>query len=68
MNNLVPIERRDGVTLYGKVVGKGGKLGQYEVHSDWTRYDGQVYAQYHDAETKMSALIGVQSGKAKTQN
>jgi len=61
-SDLIPIERKDGVTLYGRIIGKGGKLGQYEVHSDWSRFDGNVYCDYKAAETRMNALIGVKTG------
>lgn len=66
-NNLIPIERKSGVTLYGRIISTGGKLGQFEVHSDWARYDGLVYNQYADAERRMSAVIGVHHGKAKVE-
>ena len=58
-SKLVPIERRDGVTLYGRVIGKGNKLGQFEVHSKYLGNDGMVYSLYKDAEIKFKAIIGV---------
>lgn len=60
-NKLIPIERRDGVTLYGKIVGKGGKLGLYEVHSDFLGNNGVEYTDYKSAETRFKALIGVKN-------
>lgn len=63
MNELIPIERKEGVTIYGRVIDKSGRLGQFEVHSDHSRYDGHVYSKYKEAETRMSALIGVKSSK-----
>lgn len=65
IGKLVPVERKQGVTIYGRVINTNGKLGQYEVHSDWVRYDGITYNDYPSAENKMNALIGVQQGKAK---
>ena len=59
-SKLIPIERREGVTIYDKIIGKGGKLGQYEVHSDFLGYNGTVYSLYKEAEVRMSALIGMQ--------
>lgn len=58
-NELIPIERKDGVTIYGRIVGKGGKLGQYEVHSDFQKFDDLIHVNYSDAQTRMAALIGV---------
>jgi hypothetical protein len=59
---LIAIERRSGVTLYGRIIDqKTKKLGQYEVHSDMLGFDGNVYAKYKEAETRMAAMIGVKS-------
>lgn len=62
MDNLIPIERKQGVTIYGRIIGPNGKLGQYEVHSEHLKYDGFTYSLYKDAQTKMGALIGVKHG------
>ena len=62
---LVPIERRDGVTIYGKVVNLKGKLGQFEVHSEVLGNNGNVYTSYKEAENRMAALIGIQKDYAK---
>lgn len=63
--NLIPIERKDGVTIYGRIVTIWGKLGQYEVHSDFLGHDGIVYSLYSDAQRRMSALIGVKNSGLK---
>jgi hypothetical protein len=55
---LIPIESKSGVTIYGKV-GKNGKLGQFEVHSDFLGNNKEEYHLYRDAQTRMNALIGV---------
>lgn len=60
-NELIPIERKDGVTLYGRVLDNKGRLGQFEVYSDMLGYDGNVYHKYSEAEVRMSALIGKKS-------
>ncbi len=68
MGELVPIERKEGVTIYGRVIGKGGKLGLFEVHSDFSVWDEIIYSLYPQAETRMSALIGVKNSDTKRQN
>lgn len=65
MNNLIPIERKNDVTIYGRVTNQSGKLGQFEVHSEWAKHDNTIYGLYADAERRMSALIGVHHGKSK---
>jgi hypothetical protein len=57
-NELIPIERKEGVTIYGRIIGKGGKLGQYECYSERQGADKNVYSNYSDAQKRMSALIG----------
>lgn len=57
MNDLIPIERKEGVTLYGRIV--NGKLGQFEVHSDYLGHDDIVYYTYPEAEIKFKKLIGI---------
>jgi len=59
-NNLIPIERLEGVTLYGRVLNTG-RVGQYEVHSDFLGHDGIVYYTYPEAEIKMKKLIGIRT-------
>lgn len=64
-NELIPIESREGVTTYGRIVGPGGKLGQYTVHSDVLGDDGNVYHLYSQAQRRMAALIGFQKDYEK---
>lgn len=64
----VVIERREGVTIYGKVIDKMGRLGQFEVHSDKLGNNGTVYAFYKEAENRMAALIGVQNDTGKPED
>lgn len=61
----VIIERKEGVTTYGKIVGSGGKLGQYTVYSDILGDDGEVYMKYSDAQKKMAKLIGFHNEESK---
>lgn len=61
IGELVPIERKSGVTLYGKVLDNNGKLGQFEVHSDFMISSGIIHSTYKEAEVRMSALIGAKS-------
>lgn len=62
-NNKILIERKDGVSIYGKVVGPNGKLGQYEVESVFTKTSKNppVYHTYAFAEKKKNYLIGVKN-------
>ena len=60
-SNMVVIERRGGVTIYGKIIDGKNRLGQYEVHSDVLGNDGSVFHLLKDAQTRMSALIGVEA-------
>lgn len=55
---MVPIERREGVTIYGKVINHMGRLGQFEVVSDKLGNNGSVYTEYKEAANRMKALIG----------
>lgn len=57
--NQIPIERYAGVTLYGRIIGKGGKLGQYGVHSDYLGDNGTVYHSYSEAQNRFKAIIGI---------
>jgi len=59
----VLIERRNGVSLYGKVIDAKGRLGQFEVESEFIRNKGEVYHIYAQAEFRMNFLIGVRNGK-----
>ena len=57
-SELVPVVRKDGVTIYGKVIDSKGKLGQYQVYSDISGGDSNTYNSFADAEKRMAALIG----------
>lgn len=63
---LIPIERYEGVTLYGRM-GRNGRLGNYEVHSEVLGYNGQVYAMYKDARKNFNAAVGVSTDKLNTR-
>jgi hypothetical protein len=60
-----PIERSEGVTIYGRVIDKNGKLGRYEVFSDYLGSSGMVFHNYYEAETRMKALIGINKSNHK---
>jgi hypothetical protein len=60
-SQLIAIESKSGVTLYGRVIDSKGKLGQFEVHSDFAGTGGFVYHLYKEAQNRMNALIGVKS-------
>ena len=60
-SEMVVIERRDGVTIYGKIVDGKNKLGQYEVHSEKLGNNGSVFHLLKEAQQRMNALIGVQT-------
>lgn len=61
---MIPVERKDGVTLYGKVLNASGKLGQFEVHSTQMSDNGNVYGTFKEARNRMDAMIGVKAGIA----
>lgn len=65
---LVPIERNDeaGVTIYGRVIDKNGRLGQFEVESDRFGNNGSVFTVYKEAKARMSALAGGAQDKQNT--
>ncbi|HEX5185276.1 MAG TPA: hypothetical protein VFV86_00160 [Nitrososphaeraceae archaeon] len=54
---LVAIERKEGVTIYGRVINNMNKLGQFEVHSATLGNNGHVYADYKEAERRRDQLI-----------
>ena len=54
-NENIPIERCEGVTLYGKKINNQGKLGQYTVYSDKHGTSGP-YTTYKEAENRFKAL------------
>lgn len=59
-SNLVSIESKQGVTIYGRVQ-TNQKLGQFEVHSDFLGHNGVVYQLLTEAEIRMNVLIGVKT-------
>lgn len=59
-NEMVVIERRDGVTIYGRIIDGKNRLGQYEVHSEKLGNNGSVFHLLKEAQQRMNALIGVQ--------
>lgn len=61
MKQLVVIERKSGVTIYGRVIDSKGRLGQFEVHSDVLGNNGSVFHLLSDAQQRMRALIGVKN-------
>ena len=62
-NNLIPIVRREGVTIYGQVINSKNQLGQFQVHSDHSGWDGRTYSLLVDAEVRMKAVIGYANQK-----
>ena len=59
----IPIERKEGVTIYGRMIDKNGKLGRYEVFSEHLGSNGIVYHEYSAAEVRMKSLIGVNKNR-----
>lgn len=57
------VVRKNGVSIYGRIVGKGGKLGRYEVEKDWMRNDGNVYFTYAEAESVFNYYISLKDNK-----
>jgi len=55
-NNLVLIERKDGISIYGKV-GSNSRLGKFEVHTGKAVKEQSEYALLSDAEGKMNSII-----------
>jgi len=62
-SNLIPIERSQGVTIYGRIIDNKGRLGQFEVHSDILGNNGSVFTAYKEAEQRKAALIGFHNDK-----
>jgi hypothetical protein len=54
---LIPIERSNGVTIYGRLVGNNGRLGQYEVHSDFQYTGRDTYHNLSDAQRYFKYLV-----------
>lgn len=61
----VPIVRKQGITIYGRVIDTKGKLGRYEVMSDYWGHDGKVYATFADAEARFDYLKGLTDKKER---
>lgn len=59
IGDLVIIERKDNVTLYGRFLDHKGRLGQFEVSSDHLGNNGFVYPRIVDPQIRMATLIGV---------
>lgn len=59
MDNLIAIERQQGVTIYGQVLDHKGKLGKFQVYSAYTK--SEEYATYAEAESRMHHIIGVKN-------
>jgi len=57
-HTLVPIVRKDGLAIYGKVIGPGGKLGQYEFHNSYTR-EVIHYSLFSEAEKHLNAIYSL---------
>ena len=56
MKNLVPIVRKEGVTIYGRVIGHKGRLGQFILYNSHT--GEQIdYTLFSDAEKHMNSII-----------
>lgn len=54
----VVIERKSGVTIYAKVINPQGKVGKFEVVSDFHKNEGATYHTLTDAQKRMDVLIG----------
>ncbi len=52
----VPIIRRNGITIYGRVIDGKGKLGQYEVYTTHSTNELTTYGTFADAEKKFKEL------------
>lgn len=58
----VPVLRSQGVTLYGRVVGRNGKLGNYEVIDEVRGHEGHYHI-FADAETRYKYLKSLRDKK-----
>lgn len=56
----VPIVRKEGIAIYGRVIDAKGKLGRYEVISDFES-DTNIYHQFADAERAMDRQLDTQA-------
>jgi len=68
LHENIPIERCEGVTLYGKQIDTKGRLGQFTVYSDKHGISGP-YTLYKDAENRFKALSKpVRSSEQQNKN
>lgn len=58
----VPIVRKHGITLYGRVINKGGKLGNFEVIDNLRGHEGE-FSNFADAESKFKYLTSIREKK-----
>jgi hypothetical protein len=58
----IPIVRKAGITIYGRIVGSGGKLGNYEVISENGGHEGH-FAQFSLAEDRFNYLKSLKERK-----
>ncbi len=56
---LIPIERKNGVTLYGTQINNQRKLGQYQVVHHLNSTNDFIYATYAEAEAKFKYLVSL---------
>lgn len=56
--DLILIERRNGVSIYGRVISTG-RIGQFEVESDIFGNNGNTYSTYSEAAQRANALISL---------
>lgn len=65
INERVTIVDKDGISIIGKTLNTTGKLGNYEVHSDYWGWDNKVYQQYPEAENRFNDLKRLHEKKEK---
>lgn len=66
IHERIPIVSHSGCTIYGRVIGTTGKLGLYEVFSDYWGTDGTVYHQFARAETRFNEIVDRNKKKDKS--
>ena len=65
INERVTVVRKSGISIIGKTIDHKGKLGNYEVHSDYWGWDNKVYQQYSEAEDRYDYLQKLHEKKEK---
>ena len=55
----IPIVRKNGITIYGRIIGTGGKLGQFEVYTPFSTNDLTTYTTFKEAERKFDELDAI---------